>query len=138
MGAPEVVVLDTNVLVSALGWRGPEHRIYRRCRQGVLQMATSTALLAELRRVLRYPKLGFVPTEITAFIAEVRKDSVLVAPEERLDVVRHPADNRLLECAVVARAVWLVTGDSDLLQVRQFRGIRIARAREFIAALGRG
>jgi predicted nucleic acid-binding protein len=44
VGAPEVVVLDTNVLVSALGWKGPEHRIYQSCRAGVLRMATSNAL----------------------------------------------------------------------------------------------
>ena len=59
MGAPEVVVLDTNVLVSALGWKGPEHRIYLACREGDLLMATSHALLVELGRVLLYPKFGF-------------------------------------------------------------------------------
>ncbi len=133
MGSPEVVVLDTNVLVSALGWKGPEHRIYRACREGELLMATSKALLTELVRVLLYPKFGFAKQEVADFLADVRGHAFLVTPAETVEIVRDQADNRVLECAIAAKAGWLVSGDGHLLALGHFRGVRIKRASEFLA-----
>jgi hypothetical protein len=65
------VVFDTNVLVSAVGWRGPEHELYERCRTGELRLAISPELLAELERMLRYPRLGFAEEEIEGFISDL-------------------------------------------------------------------
>ena len=44
--------------------------LYQRCRAGELRLAISPELLAELGRVLRYPKLGFAEEEIEAFISD--------------------------------------------------------------------
>ena len=133
MGAPEVVVLDTNVLVSALGWKGPEHRIYQACREGDLLMATSHALLVELGRVLLYPKFGFAKQEVADFLADVCAHAFIVTPADAVDVIRDQADNRVLECAIAAKARWLVSGDRHLLELGHFRGVRIKRASELLA-----
>lgn len=69
MGSPRIIVLDTNVLVSALGWLGPEHEIYQLCRERQLQAATSPELLEELQRVLHYPKFGLAEEEVECFVA---------------------------------------------------------------------
>lgn len=115
MGSKEVVVLDSNVLVSALGWRGPEWKVYRACREGRLQMATSPALLEELTRVLAYPKFEFTEEEITAFEADIRTHARIISPTRRLHVISDdPADNEVLECALVANAPWIVSGDPHL------------------------
>lgn len=53
-------VLDTNVIVSGLGWHGPPTTIIDAALDGRLVLVTSPPLLAELRRVLRYPKLAKV------------------------------------------------------------------------------
>ena len=134
MGPAEVVVLDTNVLVSALGWSGPEHRVYRACRAGNLRMATSNALLAELGRVLMYPKLGFEKRDVAEFLADVCSHALIVSPTETVDAVADQADNRVLECAIAARAHWVVSGDRDLLALGQFRGIRIETSSGFLAS----
>lgn len=131
MGASEVVVLDTNVLVSALGWKGPEHRIYRACRKGHLRMATSHALLIELGRVLTYPKLGFRNEDVERFLADVCGHAFIVTPTEPVDVARDNDDNRVLECAVAADADWLISGDLDLLELGDFHGIPIIKAGRF-------
>lgn len=83
MGASETVVLDTNVLVSALGWRGNEREIYVRCREGRLRLAASPALIAELRRVLHYPRLGFTEDEIEGFISDLLGHASTVEPSPR-------------------------------------------------------
>ena len=95
-------------------------------------MATSHALLIELGRVLRYRKLGFENAGIASFLSDICRHALIVVPTEVVSVVRDPADDRLLECAIEATASWIVTGDKDLLDLGQFRHVRIASAREFL------
>ncbi len=136
MGSPEAVVLDTNVLVSALGWRGPEHRVYGLCRKGCLQLATSSALLAELRRVLSYPRLGFGEAEIEGFVPDILEHASTVEPSLILEALEEdPDDNRVLECAVAAGARWIVSGDRHLLDPEEYRGVRILKASRAIEIL---
>ncbi len=136
MGAPEAIVLDTNVLVSAFGWRGNEREIYVRRREGRLKLATSPALLAELRRVLRYPRLGFAEDEIESFVSDVLGHASIVEPPMELEVVEEdPDDNRVLECAVAAGAGCIVSGDGLLLDLEEYRGIRILKASRAIEIL---
>ncbi len=110
MGPEEAVVFDTNVLVSAVGWRGPEHELYERCRAG--ELAISPELLAELERVLRYPRLGFAEEEIEGFISDLLGHATTVSPSRTVVVVEeNPDDDRVIECALAAGARRIVSGD---------------------------
>ncbi len=131
-------MLDTNILVSALGWQGPERLVYERCGAGLMHLATSPALLDELERVLRYPKFLFTESEIQAFLRNVIAIARLVHPRQRIDVVQQdPDDNRVLECAVEAGAEWIVSGDPDLLELREYEGIQILSAAAALRRLAR-
>jgi predicted nucleic acid-binding protein len=59
-----------------------------------------------------------------------------VEPAERLSVCRDPNDDKFLECAVAAGADYIVSEDLDLLDLRQFRDIKILTVAEFLALLG--
>lgn len=136
MGQTPVVVLDTNVLVSAVGWRGPELRLLTRCESRDLQLAISPALLEEVARVLRYPKLRLAPETIAAFERTLLAHAVLVHPSERLRIIHEdPDDDRILECAVAAEASWIVSGDRHLLQLGSYRGIPITNAGDALRGL---
>jgi putative PIN family toxin of toxin-antitoxin system len=127
------VVLDTNTLVSGLGWSGPPARIVDAGLAGELSLVSSPALLAELRRVLAYPKLVKVfgdPAGLAALVAAVVE---LVEPDMRLQVVADEADNRVLEAAITARVDAIVTGDSGLLELGSYDGVPILTAAGFIA-----
>ncbi len=129
MGTRPTVVLDTNVLVSALGWRGNEHLLYERCRHGELRLAISNALLDELRRVLRYPKLGFTEDDIENFVTDILRHALVVSPSRTLEVISEdPDDDRVLECALQSDAVWIVSGDQHLLDLASYEGITISTA----------
>lgn len=138
MGPGSVVVLDTNVLVSAFGWDGPERRLYRLARDGSLRAATSPELLAELERVLSYPKFGLDSAEIDAITREVKSTSTVVASARRIEAVpEDPSDDRVLECAVAADAEWIVSGDHHLLALDSFEGISIVETVTLLEQLGR-
>lgn len=121
MGQKKAIVCDTNVLVSALGWRGPERRLYDACRRGQVGLVTSPKLLDELERTLHYPKFDFSEDEIAAFQADVWGHADLVEPEVNISVIMaDPADNRVLECAVTAGADLIVSGDRHLLGLETY------------------
>lgn len=129
------VVLDSNVIVSGLGWSGPPARIVAAALDGRLELLTSQALLTELRRVLAYPKLAKVIDEAEQLADLVEASSVVVHPVGVLEVVDDESDNRVLEAAVEGAAEYIVSGDDHLLELGSFQGIPIMTPGQFVAAI---
>jgi uncharacterized protein len=129
------VVLDSNVIVSGLGWSGPPARIVDAALDGRLELLTSQALLTELRRVLAYPKLAKVIDSAEQLVDLVEASSVVVHPVGVLEVVDDESDNRVLEAAVEGAADYIVSGDAHLLGLGSFQGIPIMAPGQFVAAV---
>ncbi len=119
------VVLDSNVVVSGLGWSGAPSKILDAALAGQLVLLTSPPLLAELRRILGYPKLAKVFGEAQQLVDLIEASSVVVLPTRTLAVVGDESDNRVLEAAVEGAADYIVSGDDDLLELGSFQGIPI-------------
>lgn len=110
------VVLDNNVLLSALGFPGSKpDQVLLRVRRGEVELFISPFILAELERILR-DKFRFTKRQTDERVAVIRRMATLVASKERIGLVTDKDDdNRILECAVAARADHLVTGDKEHL-----------------------
>jgi putative PIN family toxin of toxin-antitoxin system len=129
------VVLDSNVIVSGLGWSGPPARILDAALEGRLVLVTSPPLLAELRRVLGYPKLARVIDGAQQLVDLVEASSVAVLPTRVLAVVSDESDNRVLEAAVEGAADYIVSGDDHLLGLGTFQRIPVLAPGEFVASV---
>ncbi len=130
------VVLDTNTLLSAIGWTGPPAQILRALLQGKHSIIVSPALLDELTMVLRYPRLRRAATHpsIPLILAWLHQPQHIVLPHERIHViVPDPSDNLVLEAAIAGKADVIVSGDRHLLGLGSFQGIPILTARAFVA-----
>jgi putative PIN family toxin of toxin-antitoxin system len=128
------VVLDTNTIVSAIGWNGAPRRVLLALHEGEHQLATTTALLDELMRVLAYPKLRSIAAHpaLPVILEWLYRPEHLVVPQERIRLIGDDlADNAVLEAAVAAGADAIVSGDRHLLRLRAFRGIPVLTARDF-------
>ena len=128
------VVLDTNVLLSALGFEGKETvKIWELAQAGRIHVFVSAFILWELERNL-VKKAAFTSAEARALVAGVLQVARTVAPVVAIQVIkRKDSDNRILECAVAANADVLVTGNMrDLLPLASFQGIKILKPREFM------
>lgn len=133
MGAPPKVVLDTNVIVSALGWNGPERRVYEMCLDGEIGLCLCPAILEELVRVLDYPKFKFPPHHIAALVQDLLRIATMYELQTIPDIVKDdPDDNHLLACAAGAGADFLVTGDRHLLQLARHGPTTICTAAAFL------
>jgi uncharacterized protein len=127
------VVLDSNVIVSGLGWSGPPARIVDAALEGRFALLTSEPLLAELRRVLAYPKLAKVIDDAERLVDLVEESGEVVQTSSVLAVVDDESDNRVLEAAVDGNADYIVSGDDDLLGLGSFQDIPIFTPGEFTA-----
>lgn len=128
------VALDTNVLVSAFGWKkGNPHKILQSVVAGDIELFISREQFAELTRVLEYPKFNFSSSEKERFKSLISAIANFVEPKILLTVVEEDSsDNMILECAVAASVDYVISGDEHLLTLGTFRGIRILTASEFL------
>jgi putative PIN family toxin of toxin-antitoxin system len=132
-------VLDTNILVSGLGWGGHPAAILDAVSDGRVVLITSAPLLDELRRVLAYPKLAKVVSDAARLADIIAASSVVVEPDRVLAIINDESDNRVLEAAAAASADYIVSGDADLLDLGFFEGIPIVTAAQFVTTvLNRG
>lgn len=130
------LVLDTNTLISAIGWTGPPRQILIALLERRHALITTPDLLRELSRVLRYPRLQPLAAHpaLPAVLAWLHRPEHVVIPEERVRAIpADPADDQVLEAALAGRADAVVSGDRHLLALRSFRGIPILTARAFAA-----
>jgi putative PIN family toxin of toxin-antitoxin system len=128
------VTADSNIYISALMFGGKPLEILETALEGESELAISDDILSETLRVLRdkFHRTSEQLQEIETFIGAITRQ---VYPAERIDAVPTDRDdNRVLECAVTAGSEVIVSGDADLLGLREFRGIRIQRVSEFLSA----
>jgi uncharacterized protein len=104
------VVLDTNTIVSGLGWGGAPAAALDAALAGRFDLVTSPALLDELRRVLAYPKLQAVIGDADEFVKLLALAAIVVTPTTTVELARDPDDDRLIEAALAGGAEAIVTG----------------------------
>jgi putative PIN family toxin of toxin-antitoxin system len=124
------IVFDTNVLLSGLLTRGLCEAILDTCLGGKEHAVfLSEHILREFERHA-VGKVGAPPEMAHLAVEFLRSQVEIVQPDEvPSNACRDPADLAVLGTALAARADCLVTGDKDLLDLREFRGIPILSPR---------
>jgi len=132
------VVLDANQFVSAvLVPYGRPAQILRAWREGLFELVLSPPILAEIRRVLLYPRLrkkhGWGEKEVDAFLDGLRAAALIVPGKLHVRVVAEdPTDDKYISCALEAGADYIVSGDEHLKRIGNYRGIKILPPAQFL------
>ncbi len=127
------VVLDTNVLISAILFGGKPRKILEKAIRGEIRLCLSEPMLEELSGVLRRSKFDYSPEMIQFILTELMGIADFVNPSETIHVVlEDPEDNKILECAVEAKANYIITGDSHLLKLSRYLHIEVLNAAAFL------
>ena len=129
------VVIDTNVMVSALLFEGVTSQLVLLWQKGAVTLLLSGEILQEYLRVLAYPKFQLAENEIRGLIeGEVLPFAEIVHPTGRLRIVKNdPSDDKFLECAVSGRAMVLLSGDKNVLALKRFRKVEILSPTQFLS-----
>lgn len=135
----KLVVLDTNVLVSALILRGHLAEFVDLWKKGVISPAISKETFAEFKRVLGYPKFRLLDDDIKAIIEQeiLPYFEVVDIKEEIRGVCRDPDDDMFISAAVNAGVSHIITGDKDLLELARYGSIKILSPQEYLALVKR-
>jgi putative PIN family toxin of toxin-antitoxin system len=129
---PLTAVFDTEILFSATGWQGKPFQCVQRARAGEVQVVTCPELIEELAEKLE-SRLHFSADQVAESIADYLGFlQVIRIPKVLMVVPRDPEDNMVLECAIQGGAQYIVSGDKDLPELKEYRGIRIIRAGDFL------
>ena len=136
------IVLDTNVLVSALIAReGPSGRLLAAVKRGDIALVTSDFQIEELRDVLSRERVKryVQPGEAKALLHSLDCIGSVISDLPHLALSPDPKDNPILATAIAGRADLLVSGDkSDMLALGQVEGIPIVTPREALSIIAAG
>jgi uncharacterized protein len=131
------VVLDTNVMISAIFWKGSPNLILRLAEKGLITLITSQNILAELAGVLGRKKFipylrqaNYTPQSLVAKFSQLSQ--VIVPIQQVTGVVADPDDDKFLACALAAEAEAIISGDQHLLKLKQFASIPILTPSQFL------
>lgn len=132
------VVLDTNVLISALLFKGELAGIVDLWKEGKIVPIVSRETFYEFRTVLEYPKFRLTKDDIKSIIEEevLPFFEVVETVAEVSRVCKDPDDDKFIACALSASADLVVSGDKDLCDVARYRRIKIVRASDLLRMMG--
>jgi putative PIN family toxin of toxin-antitoxin system len=138
------VVIDTSVMVSVAFPKGELVKELRdMIADEVFRLVTSKEIMAELYRVLHYPRIlkQFNPSkeDIDEFIGMIMEHALLTKGEFDLrKITDDPTDDIFLAAAMEAKADFIVSRDPHLRNLKQFHGIKIVNVKEFVEKIRKG
>jgi putative PIN family toxin of toxin-antitoxin system len=127
------LVLDTNIFISSFFWGGNPRKIMTRIIEGKDTLYVSDQMLQEVFFVMARPKFGVNDFQRIRFINSITEIAHRVTALGIIQgVCRDSDDDKILECAVLGNVDFIISGDNDLLSLKEFRGIPIIAASEYI------
>jgi len=125
-------VFDTNIFISAFVIPGGNaEEAYMQAVRGDFQLFTSVTILTETANILQ-TKFGWSDARVAMLVGAISKTATVLKTEPHLHDLADEADNRILECAVLAEADFIVTGDKHLLALGHYQNTQIIKLAEFV------
>lgn len=128
------VVFDTNIFISALVISGGQaEKAIRRITEGKDTLLISKPIIGEILSVLsnKFSRDSEALSRVAVFLSDL---ATIVNPAKRINVLTDEADNRVIECAVDGRADAIVTGDKEMLDLKEYLSIRIISLKEYLSS----
>jgi len=129
-------VLDSNIFISAFLFNGKQRKILEKALSGNFRIYSSEPIISEIRAVLERPKFKLSAEQIKMILSEIEFVCELVYPSKiAQNICRDRDDHIILECAIEAKADYIITGDEDLLCLNPYQGIQIINSGKFLDLL---
>ncbi len=124
------IVLDTNVFISGIFWKGTSHKIVElwACRK--IQIVITKSIFEEYIDVIkRFDEGRTITRRWKAFVVE---NSQIIEEKMQIKICRDPDDDKFLSCALLGEADYLVSGDDDLLSLKTIGTTKIVNPAQFL------
>jgi len=127
------IVADTNIIVSAFGWDGPQRELFKLITKGSVILLISRPIFEELHRVVDYPRLRLSVATKNRILDHILELGRFVSVSSRIEISQDKDDDKFIECAVDGQADYIISGDKHLLNLGVYRGIKIITTIQFLA-----
>jgi putative PIN family toxin of toxin-antitoxin system len=132
MNQHTVIVIDSNVWISALIFGGNPGKILKLFVDNKVEVVMSEEIITELRRII-INKFPLFVNSLNLLEASLRKDTVFVQLGSiTIDASRDVDDNRIIETAYIGKAQYIISGDKDLLVLKKYEDIKILSPVDFL------
>jgi len=130
------VVYDTNIIISGLLFSGKQRELLKYVIDHSVQLIISHSIIEEIGDVITRSKFKVHRELQVISVAELIELSKLVHPTKKVNIVENDLDdNMIIECAIEGNAEFIITGDSDLLKIGSYEGIKIIDTNAFLNIL---
>ena len=129
------IVVDTNVIISGVFFNGLPNRFLKEIALNEIEIVASEEIIKEyydISKELVESKTGHFNKALFDII--VGKMEIIV-PQTKVDVCRDPDDNKFIECAIDGEAIFIVSGDQDLLTIEQYQGVLIVSVADYYSEI---
>lgn len=127
------IVLDTNVFISGVFFKGPPYQILRAWRDGRIRILMSEEIFLEYQRVGEQLANDFPDIDLVPFLELLSINTEYVIPKKLQSPVCDDADDdKFIACALSGKSNIIISGDKHLLRVSGYKGIKVLRPRKFM------
>jgi len=127
------IVLDTNVIISGLGWKGKPREIIKLWEKAKITFYISAEILNEYIEVLERNIIPANDYKWFIRLIEEKKNIEIVKPKKHFNIVKEdPDDNIFLDCGIESNVKYIITGDEHLLKLKKFDSIKIVSPVKFL------
>ena len=125
------ILIDTNILISGLFFQGLPKILLNEIDFEKFKVCVNEEIISEYKeqiyKKILNPKYTLNEGLFEKFFERLQK----FERKSDLKICRDPKDDKFINCAIDAKAIYIVSGDNDLLTIKNFAGIEIVTAREF-------
>jgi uncharacterized protein len=130
------IVLDANIFISSFFWGGNPRSVLDRVIKGIDKLFITKEILDEIESVLIRPKFHIDKEKAAYFISSIEEIGNLVIPKKQINnASRDKTDNKYLECGITADADYIISGDVHLLEIKEYKTIKIVTARDYLGII---
>lgn len=136
MGAVKVVV-DTNVLVSALLFGGKPAKLIPLWQRDTIRPLASKEIIDEFLRVFTYPKFKLTEEDVNFLLYhEILPHFEVIDVEPGPNIIKKdPEDDKFIRCALTGKVKWIISGDQHLLALKSYQKVKIFSPADFLLEL---
>ena len=126
------IVIDTNVVASAMFFGGKPRRLLEMLIAHDLDAYASLEIIAEYKETAEELQARYPGKSVQLPLGMIIGAMKLISPVSGIRACRDPDDDKFIECALDAKCLYVVSGDKDLLTVRQYQNVQIVTVAEFL------
>jgi putative PIN family toxin of toxin-antitoxin system len=127
------IVIDSNIFVSSFFWKGNPRKVFDRVIDGFDELFITAEILDEIGNVMSRGKFETNADEIKGYLKIIEHFSQKITHDNEIECVSRDADdNKILKCGLESKAEYIITGDNDLLVLREYETIKILNPKEYL------